>query len=1046
VKISKKTQKFIRSFTVIITLSISALATYAASTVPGLVPLKYNNAPATDLIYNGKVQLPQELHKKVLADHSFDLAKLNPEESAIWAQAGFPEEIGQLAIESGDSVEYVSPIVSRTGNFRFNVIKNINGRPQTFTIMANKKIHNVLLNRALLSKLGYFTTPLKYLPKITLNFSNDISTKAFLSRLAEATFGDPKRWITEEVAEGAKSLTMQDVIVMPADDYVYNLSIGFIPDSVIKGRRVLNALQIPYAIVDIPESLNLFAWTAGRVISEGVKLDLSEENSFSTSFEDAKWILNRLAKLTRNDFISISAEAYLPEEVRLLLTEKMISRRNSLIELFKIKAPALAINQQLSAGEKLVEGKLMQENWEGHSERFAFGDPESPLSSSEIFAFIKSKFISNIISNALVQINEAIQLMDLQQDIYDKQYELAKKQFLNFLKTGKMEKTSFGFWAIPTGTFDLIASREIVSGSYMGVDNKVQLADTIGFSVAGGAFLGTTGVTAPWALSGTAKASIMRTYTHLQPIKSMKKALKYPFKNIMVPRLNNNLAKIFANIDEVQNMPDIEERKKKLEEIFAIFDESFATGESIIISDSIGIQPMLTAQYGFTEKIKAHASLMANGTVLSRLHIYKKDSSTIQIYKSLGDVGKVGISIGLKGIIPIINIQALGGAGNAKTDFYNLNINSNEKVNPDIFLAIAALRELLTGNSVELVSVLNSPYKLHHSFTQSSKKMSLFFWRWTKQNDQDLLTVAHPSGGTNRYLRIKEGNSTGKHYEQMATDVINAIKDEFLELEDVNISTSTSEQAGNSVFGNSHGKTMQVEGEIESENMRGAKCDSINRPFINITEAWRGWSIKKEQANEIISDINRKFHGRFFQNDEVFLHTKKLILYEIKFQTFIYNAGINALLKIPSEKLLKIMYKYANRDESQTQYLDGPNWENKLRLNYNNYLEYRDDYQLAALSCNPQVALNRLMKILKILNSELPLAGIVEVVGGESNLYAFANVQGFREKEEAGDRPYISNSIGEFGDKNILGPLSNMQNKIEMNENEFYAYWILERF
>ncbi len=1047
VKTIKRNNLIISTLLPTILSTLINFSLFAFSSPPGLIPLKYNNTHATDLIYQGEVLLPQELHQLIIDNPNFDISKLNPEESAIWKNSGFSKSEELISVNDNDSVDYISPVISRSGNFRFSIIKKIDGRPKTFIVMVNKKIHNVLLNKALLAKLGYFTSPIKYLSKLRINFDNEISKKAFLVNMFESTFGDTKRWVIDDEFEEAQSLTMQDMIIMPADDYVYNLSLGIIPSSIIKGRRVLNALQLPYALLDIPESLNLFSWSVGRIISNQVKLDLSEENTFSTSFEDAKWILARIAKLTKADFNSIVAESYLPEEAKLLLTEKLISRRNSLITLFKQNYPQLDINQQISSGVNLIAGKLKKENWDGHSERLAYGDPDSPLSSSEIFAFLKSKVFSNVLSNLLSMVNSEIKFIDLEKEIYKKQYELAQEQFMNFLATGKMEKTPFGFWTVPTASANLLASREIVSGSYMGIDNKVQLADTIGFSANAGLFIGTNGISTPWAVNGSVQATFFRNYTHLQPIKSMKKALAYPFKNIMVPRLNNSLANIFSNIEEIRTEADSTIRQKKLETIFASFDEAFATGESIVITDSIGVMPMLTTQYGFTEKISAYASLMANSTVISRLHIYKKDSSTIQIYKSVGDMGRIGISMGLKGFLPIINIQKMSEIGSANTDFYTLNINSNEKNNPEIFLAITALKDILSTNSIELLSALKSPYKLHHDFTQKSTKLSFLPWRWSKRADQDLLTIAHPSGGSKKFLRMKEGKLSRNNYEQFLFDIANAIKDEFLDLSDIDISTTGGENSASSVFGKSYGKTMQIEGEIEAQNREGDRCANIERPFINVTESWRGWSIKRDEANKIISEINQKFHGRFFQNNEIFLHTKKLQLYEIKFQTFIYTAGIDFLLSSSKKKLRNIFYKYSDKEEGvNDENVDSYTWENRLQLNLDKIIKYIEKHQESVLACKPQEASKYLMEIFKIINEHLTFGGLVDLVGGEANLYAFANVQGFRTKEEAGDRPYISNSIGEFGDKNILGPLSNIQNKIEMNENEFFAYWILERF
>jgi hypothetical protein len=55
-------------------------------------------------------------------------------------------------------------------------------------------------------------------------------------------------------------------------------------------------------------------------------------------------------------------------------------------------------------------------------------------------------------------------------------------------------------------------------------------------------------------------------------------------------------------------------------------------------------------------------------------------------------------------------------------------------------------------------------------------------------------------------------------------------------------------------------------------------------------------------------------------------------------------------------------------------------------------------------------------------------------------------VRGFRKGDENGDVPYISDSLGNFGDAHFAGPLTAMKSSIGLTDAEFYAYWLMGVF
>src|SRR5690606_38852994 len=100
---------------------------------------------------------------------------------------------------------------------------------------------------------------------------------------------------------------------------------------------------------------------------------------FATTAEDAKWALRRLENLSKDDLRQAVELAYFPLEVTKLLTEKLASRRNALMELFSEQAVSLEYNTEVSYGDFLKKGKLERQDWDDYASRFSHGDPESPF-------------------------------------------------------------------------------------------------------------------------------------------------------------------------------------------------------------------------------------------------------------------------------------------------------------------------------------------------------------------------------------------------------------------------------------------------------------------------------------------------------------------------------------------------------------------------------------------------------------------------------------------------------------------------------------------
>ncbi|OFZ12697.1 MAG: hypothetical protein A2X86_15375 [Bdellovibrionales bacterium GWA2_49_15] len=1025
--------------------------------MPGLIPLDLKGLPATDLIVQGQLLGLEDAVS--FRQSGGDLSLLEPQNSDLWSQDGtYALTVSdEVDIREGELVDYLSVVLSRTGNFRFSVKKGEGGRVQTFTILASKKSHGVLLRKALLEKLGYQVPAIKHLNKVTVRFSSTFERENFINDLAEGTFGDPKRWVIQQAVEG-KEIVLQDVLVMEGEDLIYNLAMGQIPEQVIKGRRVLNALLLPYAVISPVESVNLFSFEVGRILSGSLKVDYEDGEDFSPSFEDAKWIARKIARLSRQDFEQIARSGLVPPPVEKILVEKFISRRNSLVRLLGLNEKALEFKADLTIGKELVKGKLTREWWDGHGERFSYGDPKAPLSGSEVFSYFKSEFISNALSNLMSSFNEyVIPHTDLQMGIAEHQAKTFDAAFQEFLKTGVYKEVPIGVFVLPVFDMDLMASRDIVAGTYLGTDNVVQLADSFGVSLELGAYIGVDGPTAPWMASGKVTGRVTRRYSHLRPIKSIKAALKSPYKNIIVPLYKRRLAKKLDALSAVRlaGLTD-EELKVKITELMGDFYKDFEVGESLIITDSIGPSFNFGGGIGLAQSISAQARFFGSQMILSRLHIYRRDEKTVQVYRDFGNIGQLGISFGVQAFIPILTISAKVNKGVGRTKFYSLNLDPNPAQNKTILRNIQSLRALLFHNDMDLLEFYGKPFLIEHKIREGGVDLNFLLWRYKTLNTTDLISVTHPEGAKKYFYRQLSGHRSGRNPLAFTLDIANGLLNTYVGNQ-IALADVSNGNPGDSFMGKSKAREVNFEGEILNYDSE-SKTGEIREPFISISYLWKGWTISKKKVLKLIADINQDYNFPLYVPESLNT-TKSIQLYSLFLNIYFYKKAIGELSRVDDKKLLGIYRHYAKARDRVThgggyipgdpigagsyrevytreeQIRDEISGLKRLQKKYNKWLKRREPAKLAKYG----------VKIAANLEEDLYFDGVAESVGGKQNLFVTSQLRGFRKGDENGDTPLLSHTLGEFGDRKFMGPLSDMKGQIGMTDAEFFAYWMMDK-
>jgi hypothetical protein len=1026
--------------------------------LPGAVPLQYGGYPATDLVLNQKVLLPEEAHRYYTEMNRntrgrWTLAELQPQETDIWKNilsAPLNSEADDLPIKDQlDNVSFASFSLTRMENYRFTVAKD----HSFYLAYMGPKVHNFLLRKNLLRKLGYRVPPVKYLKSLKVEFKDASERDDFISDFQATVGRDIERWITNAPA-AANYFYAQDLIVMEDQNTLPNLSVGYLAEEIIDGRRVFNSLLLPYALTDMPESINMFSWAHGRIYSENVLLPYEHSDAFTCTNDDAVWMAKRILALTEADWKEIVESTHMPEPVQALLLEKLKARRNNLATLFRLKDKKFKIDSKLTDQDAIVkDGKLEQEFFEGYGRRFKMPDPDSPLSYGEMSSVFKTKAMNIGIELLVSAMNSAPFLGSQIDDKIAAINEEVGVKAEAALKEGKPLSGLVESYAFPTVSGKLILSRDVVAGSYLGTDNLIQLVDTVGVSINAGMVGGLAGVFSktgsyspalkantfvPVSLGGSANASFTRSYAHVKPITSVKKALKYPFKNVFIPMVKKKVGKTLFNESEKDfdkiNAMVREAREKEYEQIFEAINTQLEIGESMIITDSITIGGAADAGVSLYGVVNARVKVGGNSLVVSRLHILRKSQTVIQVYKDIGQNNGYEVTLGLDQVIPLVKVAHKANKGYAQTKFYNVNLVPGSS---DFRAKLDALSAVFKHNSLSTLDKGQKPYVVKHNFNEKNPGAGLLIFRLNHVNSVDRITVAAPTGEEKKFVRRYKGHSIGMDFESYLADMIGLFSSKLLKTQ---FSTSSFSQnnPGYTFHGKAFTKVQIYEGELDENN-------KVQKPFTRLTRIWNGWQIKQKNAIKILTNMKERYKFNFMP-EEVLAQTKKLFLYNFNVNLYVHKEGIAHLMSKDDKAMEEMFLKFQSRD--MTNYTGD---DALVNSGIKRLIRWKKKYLKEMEKNDLKGASNYLLSMVSLIERKLTVEGYEAAFGSKANFLLLAKIEGFRIGDENGDKPIVSNTFGMVGNDNLNGPTADVLEFFRftgsetMTEGEFYVNWLLGR-
>jgi hypothetical protein len=617
-------------FSLLSLASVGALASSVAIPIPDAKnPTKNLKTPAMDLLHNG--QSIDSDQAATLVKQGVDISRLDPQPNSAWKPASLiTEDVMVPKLPENATVQFVEDYPAASEMARAIVEYN----SETYHMIFSFQGHTGLLRNALLRKLGYPISTPENLKTVTVQFKDKAARDGFLEVLNDRLAVEVDKWWV--VSKTDTSVKFRDVIIQNARVLVPPFHWGIWNSSLVRGRRALRSLIVPYTLAEIPQSINVFSWEVGKVLDNGVVFTQPYASEFDeTSFDDGRWITRKIAQLTKQEWQSIVSAGHYPADISALLVEKLIARRNHLVELFDLKGEfqALPYNVHVTVGA-VQDGRATQERYEGYVQRFTYGDISNPLTKSEIFRFIKIEAIASALNKVIGDANKFLSIQNVSDVVQKHSLDVVKSIENHLMTKGPTAPYAVPLqtWGGPVAGVSVTANRNVVSGTYYGIDDekaRVQLVDNIGVQASVGYFMGLDGLK-NISFGAFGNVALQRNYLHVKPMENLKAADKESWKNLYIPRFMSHMVKTVspeAPFDEAQKEMKAFIDELKPNEMFVIVDS--LTG-GVGASLAVPVMSLLSLPIGGSASFISSTS--QNVMLLRRTTFLKNADGHLQVY------------------------------------------------------------------------------------------------------------------------------------------------------------------------------------------------------------------------------------------------------------------------------------------------------------------------------------------------------------------------------------------------------------------------------
>jgi hypothetical protein len=316
------------------------------------------------------------------------------------------------------------------------------------------------------------------------------------------------------------------------------------------------------------------------------------------------------------------------------------------------------------------------------------------------------------------------------------------------------------------------------------------------------------------------------------------------------------------------------------------------------------------------------------------------------------------------------------------------------------------------------------------------------FFQYRKAALEDRFLFHAPSGEKKAVLYRSTGYRTGKDYATLAEQTLTSFLQRKLNSDHLMLDTTSSGNPGDTFYGSSVSRQVHYEGvQRDPSREKSGLVDSSDSEFAQITHLHKGWNISKEDAQEVLREMNKDF-GYQIMTPNSMQDTKEILLYSINLSISVYKNGITKLAYIPKDRIDAMMKRLFLGNCS----LVIKDKDCRLQVEaYHRHLEYfleaQKTYLADRLKDGPSAA-DAALTLVDRAETYFPGKALVEIVGVE-NVLVQARIQGFRSNDEQGDTPIMGSTIGLAGARAVSGPLSFIQQNLQALNGEFFLSWLL---
>lgn len=965
-----------------------------------------------------------------------------------------------------------------------------NNANAAYNMTVTYDVNAAIARNALLRKLGYNIPSPKLYKKLSVTFDDQETRENFLVKIAKMR--GLGLWVAGGIEEvEKKSLTVTLINVALESALIVNIPPmhwGIFKSDTIQSRRPFRALLVPLTLLDIDESVNMYSYEPAKIENDSLVFSRVYANSFrnETSLGDVKWIAKKIAKLTRDDWVSIIRAAHYPADIEALVVEKTIARTNQLMALLQIKEfQPLPYNRYITYGN-VINGKAYQSNYEGFPHSFAYGDPLNPLRVSEMARFFGIELISNGIKFGLDYASKYLQILtpdtyikkhteDFQQDIMDHVQNNPSEPYVQPISA----------WGGPIVGAGVTANRSVVAGTYYGSSSPVQMVDSISVNARVGAFIGVSGIKA--GLSVTPSVSYNRSYVHVRPINDIKTAFKDNWGHIAVPFS-------MAKISNVLNQKEGEDSSTAISN----FLSELKTGEMFIVVDGVtlGNTTMIGipigAMLGFAPpltSISETINIVNQYAILSRTTFYKSEKG-LQVYLSKIKTLNNGITADTEFFLKIFSLDLAKMNGNAHTQAYVFPAelaDENERKNFQ-----SGVRALLRRNNSDLIEQNFKPYELDHESDGKRFKVKVGPWQWTKRETMNRLDIIPPVDARYNADDHKRTVIQGQINKVSGSDFygfFGGILNRFVSFINLGGGSRGDDPASN-FMGKS--KSTIVSTEIETTDSRP------NKTIIKIQQTHAGWTMRKKKLLKLLDAIGDRLGG-FNPNgglidEDSFSQTKRVQAYNIVWNLSIYENGVDKLLNVlnmdvyntraATNFMANLMgmdeyNKFCNDNSRPVTFMNGPipveayeNFTNRAIETVNGqttFVACATPWMQIIFDMRHQLKKHKVVfeknihdesiaekkihwinKTLMKLESQMDLALLIKWVGTDES-YFQVSVAGYRKgderaQDEEGRSTYFSNTVGSMNNTIKSGPIDEIAKESQIMQHELSARYLSDGF